>query len=91
MHPFDTFEPLQPGQVVPVEIELLPSATIFRRGDVLRLDVQGRWFFHRDPLRGQFPAAYQPSPPGAVVLHVGGGYDAHLLVPGIPAAHPPRG
>jgi putative CocE/NonD family hydrolase len=81
VHPQDKSEPLQPGQIVPVEIELLPSSTIFRRGDVLRLDVQGHWFFPRDPFRGQFPAAYEPSPPASAVLHMGGAYDAHLLVP----------
>jgi hypothetical protein len=86
VHPYDAPEPLRPGEAVPVATELLPSATRFRRGDVLRLDVQGRWFFHRNPLRGQFPAAYQASPPGTVLLHCGGATAAHLLVPVIPAA-----
>jgi predicted acyl esterase len=81
VHPHDTFEPLQPGQIVPVEIELLPSSTFFRRGDVLRLEVQGHWFFPRDPFRGQFPAMYESSLPATAVLHVGGEYNAHLLVP----------
>jgi predicted acyl esterase len=86
VHPHDVSEPLAPRQVVPAEIELLPSSTRFRRGEVLRLDVQGRWFFPRDPFRGQFPAAYEPSPPGTAVLRCGGAYDAHLLAPVIAAA-----
>jgi uncharacterized protein len=86
VHPHDRAEPLAPGEVVPVEIELLPSSTLFRRGDVLRLHVQGRWFFPRDPLRGQFPAAYEPSPAGTAVLHCGGSFDARLLVPLVSAA-----
>jgi uncharacterized protein len=49
--------------------------------DVLRLDLQGHWFFPHDPIRGQFPAGYEPSPPGICVLHCGGPFDAHLLVP----------
>ena len=82
VHPHDVPEPLPPGEIVPVDIELLPSATLFRAGEVLRLDVQGRWFFPRNPLRGQFPAAYEPSPPATAVLHCGGPHDAHLLVAG---------
>lgn len=85
-HPYDAPEPLQPGEVVPVTIELLPSAAHLRRGEMLRLDVQGRWFFRRNPLCGQFPAAYQASPSGTVVLHYGGAADAHVLVPVVPAA-----
>jgi predicted acyl esterase len=73
---------------VSVDMALLPAATLFRRGDVLRLDIQGHWFYPRDPVRGQFPARYEPSPPGICVLHCGGPFDAHLLVPLRPAAGP---
>jgi uncharacterized protein len=69
---------------VPVELELLPSSTLFRRGEVLRLDVQGRWFFRKNPLVGQFPAADARSPRGTAVLHCGGQFDAHLLIPLLP-------
>jgi putative CocE/NonD family hydrolase len=85
-HSCDRPEPLAPGQVVPVEIELLPSSTLFRGGEVLRLDVQGHWFWRRSPFFGMFPAAYQASPPATVVLHLGGPADSHLLVPRIGAA-----
>jgi len=47
-----------------VRVELLPSSTLFRRGDILRLELQGRYFFRRHPLLGQFPAGYQRSEPG---------------------------
>ncbi|HEY7136090.1 MAG TPA: CocE/NonD family hydrolase [Acidimicrobiia bacterium] len=74
-------EPLHPGDIVPVEIELRPTATMFRAGDELRLDVQGHWFFARNPLFGQFPAGYERSPQATCVLHCGGPYDATLSVP----------
>jgi predicted acyl esterase len=45
-----------------MDIALLPSATFFRRGEQLRLVVQGRWFSIRNPLFGQFPAAYERGP-----------------------------
>jgi uncharacterized protein len=81
VYPFDRVEPLRPGRVEPVDIELLPSATLFRRGESLQLDVQGSWFWRRSPLLGAFPSDYAPSPASGVVLHLGGEHDAHLLVP----------
>ena len=38
---------ISPGEVVPVEIEILPAATRLRRGEGLRLDV--RWFHATNP------------------------------------------
>ena len=64
-----------------LDIAILPSATTFRAGDVLRLDVQGHWFFRKNPLFGSLPAAYERSDPARVVLHVGGEHGAYLLVP----------
>jgi uncharacterized protein len=77
--------PLRPGEVVGVDIALGPSATQFRAGEQLRLVVAGRWLAPRNPLTGQFPSAYHPSPRGRITLHWGPAYDAHLLVPEIPA------
>jgi uncharacterized protein len=74
-------QPLDPGEIVPVEVELLPSATLFRAGEVLRLDVGARWPFPRNPLTGQFPAGYRRSPRGRVVLHTGEPHDSRLTVP----------
>jgi hypothetical protein len=54
--------------------------TRFLKGDVLQLDVRGNWHFPRDPLFGQFPAFYAPSPKGNWFLLSGGEYDSHLLL-----------
>lgn len=78
---FDHEEPLKPGEIAQVDMELLPSATIFRRGELLRLDIQGRWFWKRHALFGTFPGDYAPSAPGTAVLHMGAEHPAHLLVP----------
>lgn len=79
-------QPVPPGAVVAVDIGLGPSATVFRAGEELRLVVAGRWLSPRNPLTGQFPAAYAASPRGRVTLHWDSGrHDAHLLVPEIPA------
>ena len=81
-HPFTEPEPMSPGRPVELEIELLPSATLFRAGDELRLDLQGRWFFSRNPLVGQFPPAYAPTArTGSCTVHTGGAHHAILTVP----------
>jgi uncharacterized protein len=77
-------QPLAPGQVVQADIALGPSATFFRAGERLRLVVAGRWLWPRNPLTGQFPAAYQKGPKGRCTLHWGPQHQARLLVPIIP-------
>ncbi|HEY5243439.1 MAG TPA: CocE/NonD family hydrolase C-terminal non-catalytic domain-containing protein [Polyangiaceae bacterium] len=80
-HPSDRAEPLGRNEIAPVDIEILPSATFFARGDQLCLDVRGRWPWRRSMFFGMFPGSYAPSPSATVILHVGGAHDAHLLVP----------
>jgi uncharacterized protein len=79
-------QPLSSGHIVAVTVALGPSATVFRAGEQLRLVVAGRWLAPRNPLTGGFPSAYVPSARGHVTLHWGPAYDAHLLVPRIPAS-----
>ena len=70
---------LKPRQIVPVEIALLPSSTLFRKGESLRLYVQGHcpvdqpllfydWLINK----------------GKHVIYTGGKYDSFLQVPVIP-------
>lgn len=77
-------QPLSKGEIVSVDIALLPSATLFRAGEQLRFVVAGRWPTPRNPVTGGFPAAYPKSPRARVTLHWGPEYDAHLKVPVIP-------
>jgi uncharacterized protein len=81
---FTRRQPLEPGHVVPVDVPLGPSATLFRAGEQLRLVVSGRWLWPRNPLTGQFPTAYEPGPRTVCTLHWRADRDAHLLVPVIP-------
>jgi predicted acyl esterase len=80
-HLGDRAEPLPEGQIAPVDIEILPSATFLARGDRLRLDVQGRWFWRRSMFFGMFPCGYAASAPAKVTLHLGDSHDSYLLVP----------
>lgn len=77
-------EPLRPGDIVQVDIPMGPSATLFRAGEQLRLVVAGRWLWPRNPLTGQFPAAYEKGPRGTCTLHWGPDHPARLLIPVIP-------
>lgn len=77
-------EPLRAGQIVQVDIPLGPSATLFRAGEQLRLVVAGRWLWPRNPLTGQFPAAYEKGPKGTCTLHWGPEHPSRLLIPAIP-------
>jgi predicted acyl esterase len=82
--PFHTHaveEPVAPGEVVVVDVELLPSATSFRRGDELHLDLRGRWFLSRNPLLGQFPVGYESSAPGTCTIHAGPEHRSSLTLP----------
>ncbi|MGH3958291.1 CocE/NonD family hydrolase [Mycobacterium sp.] len=77
----DARHPLQPGQIVQVDIPLGPSATLFRAGEQLRLVVAGRWLWPRNPITGQFPAAYERPARGSATLHWGSDHGARLLIP----------
>jgi uncharacterized protein len=77
-------QPLAPAQIVQADIALGSSATLFKAGETLRLVVAGRWLWPRNPLTGQFPAAYQKGPKGRCTLHWGPQHQARLLLPIIP-------
>ena len=69
--------PLGEGEVVPVEIEILPSGTAFEAGESLQLVIQGYDiidFFYR------YHHAETVNR-GRHVIHGGGRYPSHLLVP----------
>jgi len=86
---------LKPGEIVPVEVEILPSGTLFRAGETLLLLVQGAEILLID--KTVWPINEGESLPrvrcmhsetvnrGRHVIHAGGKYDSHLLVPVIPA------
>ncbi|WP_083748762.1 CocE/NonD family hydrolase [Pelomonas sp. KK5] len=85
VHPHQREQRLTPGQIVPVEIEVWPSSTLFRAGEQMRVVVMGR-----DP----FPPTDAPGTgitvhpvtrnAGRHIVHTGGRHDSHLLVPLIP-------
>ncbi|MBO9519324.1 MAG: CocE/NonD family hydrolase [Porphyrobacter sp.] len=72
---------LRPGEVVPVEIEIWPSSTLFRAGESLRVVVKGMDIY-RDALPNLPFARHEDlRNKGQHLIHAGGSYDSHLLVP----------
>ncbi|CBQ73013.1 hypothetical protein sr13677 [Sporisorium reilianum SRZ2] len=69
--------PLKDGELVPVEIEIHPTAASFKAGETLRLVVQGQRIQPDAPLL----AFDRPINRGVHVIHAGGEYDSHLLIP----------
>jgi len=67
---------ISPGEIVSVEIEILPSSTLFEANESLRLVIKGKDVFsnamhHHRELCNQ----------GNHTIHAGGKYDSHLLLP----------
>ena len=83
-HPHTREERLRPGEPVAVEIEIWPSSTLFRAGQRLRVVVQGSDIADHGLPNAPFARHDQTRNLGTHVIHTGGQYDSHLLVPLIP-------
>ncbi len=83
-HTHDHEEPLPPDEAVPVDVEIWPSGTRFLAGESLRVVIQGRDVYEYPP--GIVKMAHSKTRnAGTHVIHTGGRYNSHLLVPVIPA------
>lgn len=74
---------LKADEIVPVDIEIWPSSTLFERGEKLRIIVQGSdiyWYPEDSHTNGHEATVNK----GEHIIHTGGRYDSHLLVPVIP-------
>jgi predicted acyl esterase len=84
VHPHTREEKLGRGEIVPVEIEILPSGTRFEPGEQLRVVVQGSDIYYYP---GGWPTNAHDGRTvnrGEHVIYAGGQYDSHLLVPVVP-------
>jgi len=73
---------LAAGEVVPVEIEILPASVLFEAGETLRVTVIGSDLHAHEAWRHDGVRTVNR---GTHVIHTGGTYDSHLLVPVVPA------
>ena len=77
-HSFDRVERLSPGEIVDVEIDLLPIGLSFRAGEQLRFVVSSR-----NLLGTLMPAIreYTGANSGQHVIHTGGQHASYLQLP----------
>jgi len=80
-HPHRREQLLIPGQIVPVDIGLWPTGMLWHKGQQLRILVAGY-----DPVPPLLPMMAQPATrnKGEHIIHTGGKFDSHLLIPKIP-------
>jgi predicted acyl esterase len=79
-HPHTKEEPLQPGEVYPVEIEIWPSGTSFNAGDTLVVRVKGSDInVYPDNLFASRHSSTRNV--GTHRIHCGGPYDSKLIIP----------
>ncbi len=85
--PYYTYKaekPLSPGQIVPIEIAFPPTSTLYHAGEYLRVIITG---YNMLSMRTMMPSI----PPDKVynrgkhIVHTGGKYDSHILLPKIPS------
>jgi putative CocE/NonD family hydrolase len=81
---FTTPRLLRPGDISEVTIDLGPSGTQFSAGQAIRLVIAGRWLWPRNPLSGQFPAAYQSLRDGRCTVHWAPDRPSRLTIPVTP-------
>lgn len=74
-------EKLTPGEIVPVDIAIVPSSRFWHKGQSLRVQIAGR-YIRRE---GWFePLTWETDNKGMHTIHTGGQYDSYLQVPVIP-------
>jgi predicted acyl esterase len=91
---FDQPQRLHPGEIVPVDIAIMPASETFHAGEQLRLTIAGHEF--AAPPGAKAPsgllAFMHPLPPlptknaGVHIIHGGGDYPSYLQIPVIPQA-----
>lgn len=83
-HRHDREDLIEPGAIVPVDIELWPSSTCFRAGETLRLVVQGADIYDEGLPFLPFARHERTRNRGTHRLHSGPGRESRLLLPVIP-------
>jgi len=75
-------EPMEQGQIYPVDIEIWPHSRIWHKGEHLRIEISGR-FIKTDWNMDQ-AVGFVTNNSGRHVIHTGGQYESFLQIPYIP-------
>ncbi len=97
MHSFDRVEKLQPGVIVPVEIDMFPIGLAFHPGEQLRLVICGYNLLgdvmpnmSAGSTTPQNLPTVEPDNRGRHIIHTGGSHASYLQVPVKPVLAPQR-
>ncbi|MDN5664436.1 MAG: CocE/NonD family hydrolase [Staphylococcus equorum] len=85
-HPHESERKLNGDEIVPVEIEILPSGTLFKKGESIQVVVKASEVVKGNSTPG-LKTRYEHDETvnqGTHNIYTGGDYDSHLLVPVIP-------
>ena len=74
-------EKLSPGEIVPVDIEIVPHSRFWHKGQQLRVLVSGHYIRDENWFE---PLTWDADNKGKHVIHSGGKYDSYLQIPVIP-------
>ena len=68
---------VEPGEIVPVDIEIVPTARIYHKGEKLRIQIAGRYI-----REGWFePLAWDTDNHGNQIIYTGGKYESFIQCP----------
>ena len=71
---------VEPGEIVPVDIEIVPTARMYHKGEKLRIQIAGRYI-----REGWFePLAWDTDNHGNQIIYTGGKYESFIQCPVIP-------
>jgi len=83
IHAHTTEERFQPGEIVPIDIELYPHSRFWHAGEQISIQLAGRFiktdWFHDSPMNHEVDNGE-----GRTVIHTGGQYDSYLQIPVVP-------
>lgn len=86
-HPHTREQRLTMGERVPLEVEIWASSTLFLAGEKLRVVVQGRDIMEGAMPNAPFARHEATRNSGMHIIHAGGPYDSHLLIPVVGGSH----
>ncbi len=73
-------EKLEPGQIVPVDIEIVPTSRFWHKGQQIRVQISGR-YIREDWFE---PLYWDTDNKGNHIIYTGGKYESFLQIPVIP-------
>jgi len=73
-------EKVEPGEIVPVDIEIVPTSRFWHKGQRIRVQIAGRYI-----REGWFePLTWETDNKGRHIIYTGGQYESFLQIPVIP-------